>query len=166
MSEDEREFRRLGESKNLPRGTTPGQTTLRRFLGGNHPSRDDTLTPVSFERIDPGEGSVFGRGVSPLQEFRFRNPTADANISSLDFRDDNEGIRGLERARESAFRIRLQLLADNGGGRDENGQTVDEDRNRHLDEDGDQDRSARLPGDFRYFHSTSPQIQDQSDGIA
>ena len=158
MSEDEREFRRLGESNDLPKGTTPGHTTLRRFLGGNQPSRDGTLTPVSFERIDPGEGSVFDRGVSPIQEFRFRNSTVDANISSLDSRNDNEGIRGLERARESAFRIRLQLLAENGGGREESGQTVDEERNRHLDENGDQDRSARLPGDFRYFHSNSPQI--------
>ncbi len=166
MSEDEREFRRLEESNNLPRGTTPGQATLRRFLSGNHTPYDGTRTPVSFERIDPGEGSVFGRGVSPIQNFRFQNPTVDENISSLVFRDDNGGIQGLGSARESASRIRLRLLTDEGCDREKSGQTVDEERLRHQDEDGDQDRSARLPGDFRYLHSTSPQIQDLCDGVA
>ncbi len=94
MSEDERDFRLLGESSNLSRGITPGrQSTLRRFLGGGYTTQGGTRAPVSFERVKPMEESVFGRNISPVQDVRFRNLTVAENVRDLEPLDDNGGDR-------------------------------------------------------------------------
>jgi hypothetical protein len=156
------------------RGPSMGQTTLRRLLSGSTP--DNQLTPDIRVGRASTLGSVSARGVSPVRNAYFRNPTEAQFRSPLDvvakdgedtrFRTDSsnpDGVRGRE--------VDGHLYIDEDDG-DEEGvsPTSSEDKRKHQDKGEDLgpegDGSVYLPGDFRYIYSTTSPTQDPREGSA
>ncbi len=71
-------------------GPSSGQNALRRFLSGSTP--DSRLTPEARGGRVSNSGSVSARGISPVRNAYFRNPTEEPSRTSLEFStEDREG---------------------------------------------------------------------------